>query len=762
MIDLEGSDETSILASEGPRIFSSTPTQEGETLLAFSGDELLWNNKLRCHAITNGIDRFVPQIFYLIRPETAFTSCLHFLAKEIGGIQGYENQRQFIIRNPGLTTLMPKFWQRVQNTSWSGGFGIPKEDTALLLLALMECFSLTLHDPALGPKSDFPCPHLPLTVLHEAGIYLPSIEYPEPVPTPQAHALLTDALGRANLPGTPSDLTSYIDCFVCGSHTAQVGETNKHKCIPTDQLKCTGCGLVFANHDEYKIHALTFCRMGPTSQGRCSCCNVKGPQCLCQQHWRKTYTLVESALQGNITRAEWLTPEYVPLLIDASVFLDWPLTSPADAPAGPSSSPTKLRDTLWDPTAAPLPTCIEKDGECLFLPPNGGDPASPERIQKELESFLGIEIKPPKVPQPKEPGNGLAMDALRQKFLGTGNINVEDANADDFEHLEEKITRTSEKLSDPKKAKVMASVMKKTVQELHQELKELKELQEKVAMKLFLEDEQNDRKERLHFRSPITSPIQPILRTSSPVPSEFDQLSTPSISPPPRRRRSPQLYAQNVGHRVPSRSPNQRFPSRPPGKTVPSRPPGQGVPSRSSGRRTSSRSPGARTATSVRGSSKTHTILMELQHAMSVLRSANVDPNKTSYKRKYGDLKNAISKADQHQKYDSSTEVDPAYSEDLEDLIVEANDLLDTVDEESDRISADQAERRRKEAQIAKCLPRSQPQKWDGSVNDFIRFKTSARVLMEHIPNPRLALNAIIESISDPHDIEPFVDQGLN
>ena len=125
MIDVDGSEETSIVTSRGPRIFSSTPTKEGETILVFSGDELFWNNRLRCHAIINGIDRFVPQILYLIRPETAFTSCLHFLAREIGGIQGYENQRQFIIRNPGLTTLMPKFWQRVQNTSWSGGFGLP-------------------------------------------------------------------------------------------------------------------------------------------------------------------------------------------------------------------------------------------------------------------------------------------------------------------------------------------------------------------------------------------------------------------------------------------------------------------------------------------------------------------------------------------------------------------------------------------------------------------------------------------------------------
>ena len=141
---------------------------------------------------------------------------------------------------------------------------------------------------------------------------------------------------------------------------------------------------------------------------------------------------------------------------------------------------------------------------------------------------------------------------------------------------------------------------------------------------------------------------------------------------------------------------------------------------------------------------------MDLEKATSVLRAATVDPKGTSYNRKYGDIKSAIKEAERHLKYDSSTEVDPAYSEDLEDLIVEAEDLLDRVDEESDRITADQDERRRKEAQIAKCLPRSQPQKWDGSVNDFIRFKTSARVLMEHIPNPRLALNAIIESISDP------------
>ena len=157
----------------------------------------------------------------------------------------------------------------------------------------------------------------------------------------------------------------------------------------------------------------------------------------------------------------------------------------------------------------------------------------------------------------------------------------------------------------------------------------------------------------------------------------------------------------------------------------------------------------AHSVTSVRGSSKTHTLAMDLQKATSVLKSAKVDPKGTSYRRKYGDLKSVINKADQHLRYDPENNVDPAYAEDLEDLIEVAENLLDKVDEKSDEITANQEESRRKEAQIAKCLPRSQPQKWDGSVNDFIRFKNSAKVLMDNIPNPRLALNAIIESISD-------------
>ena len=95
------------------------------------------------------------------------------------------------------------------------------------------------------------------------------------------------------------------------------------------------------------------------------------------------------------------------------------------------------------------------------------------------------------------------------------------------------------------------------------------------------------------------------------------------------------------------------------------------------------------------------------------------------FKRKYEKLKGTIAKADQHLEYDPDKEIDLAYDEDLVELIAEAEELLDKVDKECDEITAEQDEERRREAQIAKVLPRSQPLKWDGSVNDFIRFKKS-------------------------------------
>ena len=84
------------------------PVKGGE--FKFLGKELLWSNELRLKVIAEGIHRYVPQVLYLVRPETAFTGCLHYLAQQLGGAEGYTAQRSFIFQNPGITTLLKKFW----------------------------------------------------------------------------------------------------------------------------------------------------------------------------------------------------------------------------------------------------------------------------------------------------------------------------------------------------------------------------------------------------------------------------------------------------------------------------------------------------------------------------------------------------------------------------------------------------------------------------------------------------------------------------
>ena len=734
-VDMEDSTRAAASTAKVPGLIHWEKNDDGEIIYTFAGREYYWNNQLRRQALEQGLEKFVPQVLYLVRPETAYISCLHFLARELGGIDGIKNQREFIFRHSDLQTLMQPFWTRVQETYWSGGFspGIGEEDRLLLILALLECY---MAGSAGGETT--PRPHLPLPLLHAAGIFLPSIEYPDWVPTPHAMEELKEFQKRANHPGLPNPLGSYVECYACGTSPLP---SEKHQCIPVENLACTPCGLKFPSREEYHNHVLTFCKRGPLSQSKCACCGAPGPECLCTVHWKRTHDLALNILEGKVEQARELIsggPDLLATLIEAKTYLGMNLIpNPVPAVTNPAA-PFQLKESAW---TLRLPECAEKDGQLMLLLPHLDDPCP----RGTLDDLLVKKLNRPRIswsvkadseeePEPNKQYGGMAMQALREYHIGSGNIDLEKADDETFHKLDEKISRTSEKLADPKQAKVLASALKKTNAELHQDLQHLKDLQGEIATKLCQQSMQRDRKEKLHFRLPISSPPDTfgITRTSSPVHS-ISPVTSPRSSPILGGRRSPQQYAQLVG-----------------GPRVPSRSPGRRNTSQSPGRRKSSRSPGARTATSVRGSSKTHTIAMDLEKATSVLRAARVDPKGTSYRRKYGDLKGAISKADHHLRYDRLTDVDPAYSEGLEDLIEAAEDLLDRVDEESDQISADQDEERRREAQIAKCLPRSQPQKWDGSVNDFIRFKTSAKVLMEHIPNPRLALNAIIESISDP------------
>ena len=494
IVDLENSTKAEALVTETP-LLTKTRDDDGNISFEFAGEEIFWNNKLRCSFITNGLDKFVPQVLYLIRPETAFTSCLHFLAKQLGGVQEYQEQRNFIFRNPGLVNLMTPFWLRVQETCWSGGFspGISANDKSALILALMECFLLSPVDTTVTSRDLIPCPHIPLNTLHAAGIYLPSIEYPTQLPTPSAHTIITESNKRTNLSGTPTDLTNYVGCCACGSFSASIGETNVHTCIPKEDIKCTGCGLVFHTINDYKVHAMTFCHQGSPTQSKCACCGIPGPKCYCQRHWQKTYSLVTSAMRGTITRAAWLSKgtAEISYLIDARTYLGWNLVKQDRTPQVAPPSPIKLKDALWDSTEAPFPLCAVIDRECQPLLPQSKDPISFEKIHEALEQTLmatltHMDYKPvPKIANTpvgtNKASNEAAMQFYRDRHIGRSGITENNASASDLTTLTTKINITEQKLADNETANILCMALGMDIDQIRNEIQGLKELRSIIA-----------------------------------------------------------------------------------------------------------------------------------------------------------------------------------------------------------------------------------------------------------------------------------------
>ena len=111
IVDCSGSTRATALLLANCNLLDETQ-EDGQPVFTFAGQEGFWNNKWRARAIEEGLHKFVPQVLYLVRPETAYISCLHFLAKELGGMENHADQRNFIFRNPGLQSLMGPFWAR--------------------------------------------------------------------------------------------------------------------------------------------------------------------------------------------------------------------------------------------------------------------------------------------------------------------------------------------------------------------------------------------------------------------------------------------------------------------------------------------------------------------------------------------------------------------------------------------------------------------------------------------------------------------------
>ena len=142
LVDFQGSTEMSALHKSGYTLFDirAVEGEEEESTSYFLTQERFWNNKTRKLAIEEGLHHFVPRVLYLLRPETALTSCLHFLAKELGGFTDFEQQRDFIYNNPGLMRLTKTFWSKILENYWSAGFSpnISNTERYHLFLALIE------------------------------------------------------------------------------------------------------------------------------------------------------------------------------------------------------------------------------------------------------------------------------------------------------------------------------------------------------------------------------------------------------------------------------------------------------------------------------------------------------------------------------------------------------------------------------------------------------------------------------------------------
>ena len=741
----------------------------------FLGKELLWSNKLRLTVIANGIHMYVPQVLYLVRPETAYTGCLHYLAQQLGGAEGYIAQRSFIFQNPGISILMKKFWSKVQEVAWSGGFApsISEEERALLILALVEAFSLTQIQDALTRPTDkakdglYLVPHVKSAWLEDAGMYFPSLVDPvrggtpttDDEPTADAIKIITDSQkDRQNLPGVPSDIATYLTCYICSRGFDTPAEAREHKrqnC--TGPVSCEHCGLSFERAADYQLHAVTFCRQGPLTQSKCPTCSKPGPACLCQIHWARTYDLAARLFEGTHGRGEWLTQGTANLpagqeeyfmrdnvvasnLILAKVYYNLPLIPDAQPAATGASSPFALNPTLWDPKDVRLPLKDPEQEEMSLISQEGSVPlhAILKDLMEETIWNLGHLGEDPKTPMK---GSAKEEDALRKEtvytYLDTGALKADEfTTKEDLNQVTQKIAATEGRLADSETRELLILSLDLSEDEVRTKLQELKTLRSAMASTLLKrtplkglkrDTARSSTGSNLNQKvpSPVPTPRQKIGVKIPPIPSPRQQHS-PIQSPTPSRKMEDM---SRIG-----RDMKRRLEFKDISRSVD---------------RSKSKSPGARTGTSTRGSSWTHTLYLELTRAMSLVQTVDPDPKSTSYKRLRSKVTRSMDRAEKHLQEDEESDIDPAYIEGLEQLLQEAEDLLFEVDDEGDKVEQARQDLKQTNELISKCLPRTQPQKWDGTINDFMRFKAGAKTLMDNIPDSRMALNAVLDTISD-------------
>ena len=319
----------------------------------FTAGETFWSNRVRKKALMEGIQNYIPKALYLMRPETAYVACMHYLAKELGGAKDYTQQRMFIFNNPGIQHCMTDFWAKVQEIHWSGGMspGLTENEKHGLICALIECYCYSQTDS----ENQIPClpvPHLQVEMLRKIGVHIPPLEGEEDDLTDAALEIVKKDLNRTNLPGIPTMLTAHIQCDACVVAFENQQQLKEHR--RTEKCKelttCNGCAIKFKTNTDYMVHRISFCRQGPLTGNKCPVCNVPGPRCLCQVHWKRTYDMISQLWENDHNETAWLTkdPAYSAVLQMAKPFLNVNLVEePEQQPTKPLS-PTALKPTEWE------------------------------------------------------------------------------------------------------------------------------------------------------------------------------------------------------------------------------------------------------------------------------------------------------------------------------------------------------------------------------------------------------------------------------
>ena len=525
MLDAEGSTQESARAMRGYDLTEAVPVTKAEGAtegdaepktpeFRFAGQEMRWNNEIRKLVITEGLEHYVPQVLYLLRPETAYISCLHYIAQELGGQKEFEHQRTFIFKNPGIQTLMTKFWAKAQMVYWSGGFcpNIGDKERLNLLLALVECFLYSRPQEACTGENTIYCPHMDLTLLHEAGVYIPSIEFPDLRMTTGSMEKIAATQKRGNLPGIPSDLGNYVDCAACGTSASTQEEMQRHVCLE-GPVKCEGCGLSFPTQRGYKVHSVTFCKQGPLSQSKCPVCNTAGPKCICQVHWNRTYNLIASIFEGTNEAGAWLADKahIAGTLMDVSIYLGVPLVENQKGPKQGIITPSMLNQSLWSPASLKLPR-LERTEDGLYAP---HIPLMDEKrttwkiVVSNMAGKLDTEVRVlglPKEPEPDAPESTrktlTKKRIFAEKHLGTGGIEPNgESTLADLEMLDDKIKAIEQKMKSTTQVSILSMAMGKTKEEIQEKVDRMKDLRSQVAIYLAEEGEPENRREEINFSS---------------------------------------------------------------------------------------------------------------------------------------------------------------------------------------------------------------------------------------------------------------------